>query len=54
MQTLPATYFVRHVANHLSEVDEPSTIQKEKSCDHAAEWNMAMDAEYNSLIENET
>ena len=45
---------MRHVAYHLSEVDEPSTIQEAKSGDHAAEWKMATDAEYNSLIENKT
>ena len=47
-----ATYRVRHVAYHLSEADEPSTIQEAKSSDHAAEWKVATDAEYNSLIEN--
>ena len=31
------TYPVRHVAYHLCEVDEPSTIQEAKSSDHAAE-----------------
>jgi len=49
-----ATYHVRHVAYHLSEVDEPSTIQEAKSSVHAAEWKVATDAEYNSLIENKT
>ena len=49
-----ATYRVRHVAYHLSEVDEPSTIQEAKSGDHAAEWKVATEAEYNSLIENKT
>ena len=45
---------MRHVAYHLSEIDEPSTIQEAKSSDHAAEWKVATDAEYNSLIENKT
>ena len=49
-----ATDRVHHVAYHLSEVDEPSTIQEAKSSDHAAEWKVATDAEYNSLIENKT
>ena len=49
-----ATYHVRHVACHLSEIDEPSTIQEAKSSNHAAEWKVATDAEYNSLIENKT
>lgn len=49
-----ATDHVRHVAYHLSEVDEPSTMQEAKSSDHAAEWKVATDAEYNSLIENKT
>ena len=45
---------VRHVVYHLSEVDEPSSIQEAKWSDHAAEWKVATDAEYNSLIENKT
>ena len=45
---------MRHVVYHLSEVDEPSTIQQAKLSDHAAEWKVATDAEYNSLIENKT
>ena len=49
-----ATYRVRHVAYHLSQVDEPSTIQEAKSSDHAAEWKVTTDAEYSSLIENKT
>ena len=49
-----ATYRERHVAYHLIEVDEPSTIQEAKSGDHAAEWKVVTDAEYNSLIENKT
>ena len=49
-----ATCRVRHVAYHLSEVDEPSTIQEAKSSDHAPEWKVATNAEYNSLIENKT
>ena len=49
-----ATCRVHHVAYHLSEVDEPSTIQEAKSSDHAAEWKVATNAEYNSLIENKT
>ena len=47
-----ATYRVCHVAYHLSEIDEPSTIQEAESSNHAAEWKVATDAEYNSLIEN--
>ena len=49
-----ATYRVRHVAYHLSEVDEPSTIQEAKSSDHATEWIVATDAECNFMIENKT
>ena len=45
---------MRHVSYHLSEVDEPSTIQEAKSPDHAVEWKVADDAKYNSLIENKT
>ena len=45
---------MRHVAYHLSEIDEPPTIQEAKSSDHATEWKVATDAEYNSLIENKT
>ena len=47
-----ATYRLRHVAYHLSEIDEPSTIQEAESSYHAAKWKVATDAEYNSLIEN--
>ena len=49
-----ATCHVRHVSYHLSEVDEPSTIQEAKSHDHAPKWKVADDAKYNSLIENKT
>ena len=49
-----ATCRVRHVPYHLSEVDEPSTMEEAKSSDHAPEWKVATDAEYNSLIENKT
>ena len=45
---------MRHVSYHLSEVDEPSTTQEAKSSDHAAEWKVVDDAEYNSLIKNKT
>ena len=45
---------MHHVAYHLCEVDEPTTIQEAKSSDHAAEWKVATDSEYNSLIENKT
>ena len=47
-----ATYRVRHVDYHPSQVDEPSTIQETKSSDNAAEWKVATDTEYNTLIEN--
>ena len=49
-----ATKRMRHIAYHLSEVDEPSTVDEAKSSDHAAEWKVAADAEYRSLIENKT
>ena len=45
---------MHHIAYHLCEIDEPSTIQEAKSSDHAAEWKVATDSEYNSLIENKT
>ena len=45
---------MRHVSYHLSEVDEPSTIQEAKSSDHAAELKVADDVEYISRIENKT
>ena len=45
---------MRHASYHLSEVDEPSTIQEAKSSDHSAELKVADDTEYNSLIENKT
>ena len=49
-----ATHHVHHVAYHLSEIDEPTTMQEARSSDHAAEWKVATDSEYNSLIENKT
>ena len=49
-----ATHRVHHSAHHLCEIDEPSTIQEAMSSDHAAEWKVATDSEYNSLIENKT
>ena len=48
------THHVHHVAYHLSEIDEPTTMQEARSSDHAAEWKVATDSEYNSLIENKT
>ena len=45
---------VHHVAYHLCEVDEPTTLQEAMSSEHAAEWKIATDSEYNSLIENKT
>ena len=49
-----ATHRVHHVAYHLAGIDEPTTIQEARSGDHAAEWKVATDLEYNSLIENKT
>ena len=49
-----ATHRVHHVAYHLAGIDEPTTIQEARSRDHAAEWKVATDSEYNSLIENKT
>ena len=49
-----ASHQVHHVAYHLYEVDEPTTIQEGQSSEQAAEWKVAMDSEYNSLIENKT
>ena len=49
-----ATHRVHHVAYHLAGIDEPTTIQEARSRGHAAEWKVATDSEYNSLIENKT
>ena len=49
-----STHRVHHVAYHLCEVDEPTTLQEAMSSEHAAEWKVATDSEYNSLIENKT
>ena len=49
-----ATHRVHHVASHLSGIDEPTTMQEARSGDHAEEWKVATDSEYNSLIENKT
>ena len=49
-----STHRVHHVAYHLCEVDEPTTLQEAMSSEHAAEWKVAKDSEYNSLIVNKT
>ena len=49
-----STHRVHHVAYHLCEVDKPTTLQEAMSSEHAAEWKVATDSEYNSLIENKT
>ena len=49
-----STHRVHHVAYHLCEVDEPTTLQEAMSSEHSAEWKVATDSEYNSLIENKT
>ena len=49
-----ASHRVNHVAYHLSGIDKPAIIQEARSGDHAAEWKVATDSEYNSLIENKT
>ena len=49
-----ATHRVHHVAYHLSRIDEPTTIQEARSGDHAAEWKVATDSEYNLPIGKKT
>ena len=49
-----ATHCIHHVAYHLAGIDEPTTVQEARSGDHTAEWKVAKDTEYNSLIENMT
>ena len=49
-----STHRVHHVAYHLCEVDGPTTLQEAMSSEHAAEWKVATDSEYNLLIENKT
>ncbi|KAL9954406.1 hypothetical protein ACROYT_G041940 [Oculina patagonica] len=45
-----STHRVHHVAYHLCEVDEPTTLQGAMSSDHAAERKFATDSEYSSMI----
>ena len=40
--------------NLTADVDEPSNITEALSSEHSVEWKEAMDAEYNSLMQNET
>ena len=51
-----ATHHIHHVAYHLSEIDEPTTtcMQEVRLSDHDAEWKVATDSEYNSLMETKT
>ena len=44
----------QHVAFKASEIDEPTTIEEALSGDYSKQWKTAADAEYQSLIENNT
>jgi hypothetical protein len=45
---------VHHVAYHVSQVKEPVTLTEALNGDQAFEWKAAADAEFNSLMKNET
>ena len=49
-----STAEAQHVAFKASEIDEPTTIEEALSGDYSKQWKTAADAEYQSLIENNT
>ena len=44
----------RHTALYVSEVEEPATLKEALDSEHSEQWKAAADAEYQSLMENET
>ena len=44
----------QHIACRASEIEEPSTIKEALDSNYSKEWKLAADAEYNSLMENNT
>ena len=49
-----STLQAQHVAFRASEIDEPTTIEEALSGVHSKQWKTAADAEYQSLMENDT
>ena len=49
-----STIQAQHVAFRASEIDEPTTIEEALSGVHSKQWKTAADAEYQSLMENDT
>ena len=45
---------VDHVAYRACEIIEPKTIEEALASDHAKEWKIAADSEYEALLQNET
>ena len=45
---------VDHVAYRACEIIEPKTIEEALASDHAKEWKIAADSEYEALMQNET
>lgn len=48
------TVKVDHVAYRACEIIEPKTIEEALASDHAKEWKIAADSEYEALMQNET
>ena len=45
---------ISHIACHAGQIEEPKTIEEALSSGNAKEWKTAADAEFESLMENET
>ena len=44
----------KYASLHVAEIDEPETLKDALESEYAAQWKAAADAEYQSLLENET
>ena len=45
---------VEHLAMMTCQIDEPTTLEEAMASDNASQWKAAVDAEYKSLMDNET
>ena len=44
----------KYAALYVAEIEEPETLTDALNSEYASEWKAAADAEYQSLLENET
>ena len=44
----------KYTALHVAQIEEPSTLEEALNSEYSSEWKSAADAEYQSLIENDT